>query len=212
MRSLVALGLVCGMTAPAWARPDGNNDRPPPPGMMRSDVQMRMPVDGRGDTMSQIRDARPEPWQRAERPQVDRAPTTPRMELPIRSDIAQKAHPGDARDMQPKPQGLDARVQNQKPANDRFGRPEAKPALPIRSDVMLKLEREGAEASSNGSLAKPVGQTAKDPAAATGSASKSQAQARDQQLTPHAKEMLCRTAGVCLPQAHATDDSEDKTE
>jgi hypothetical protein len=164
---------------------------------MRSDVQMRMPVDGRGDTMSQVRDARPEPWQHAERPQVDRAPTTPRMDLPLKSEVAQKAHPGDARDMQPKPQGLDARVQNQKPTGDRFGRPEAKPALPIRGDVMLKLEREGAEAASTGSAAKPAGQGAR------GAATK---------MTPQDKEMLCRMAGVCMPQGHASDDNEDKTE
>jgi len=198
MRSLVALGLVCGMTAPAWARPDGNNDRPPPPGMMRSDVQMRMPVDGRGDTMSQIRDARPEPWQRAERPQVDRAPTTPRMELPLRSDIAQKAHPGDARDMQPKPQALDARMQNQKPADDRMGRPEQKPTLPIKIEVSMKQHggEVAQEAASGGSTA----QQKKASAPATA------------KMTPHDRDMLCRTAGVCLPQSHATDDSEDKTE
>jgi hypothetical protein len=199
MRSLVALSLVCGMAAPALARPDGNNDRPPPPSVMRSDVQMRMPVDGRGDTMSQVRDARPEPWQHAERPQVDRAPTTPRMDLPLKSEVAQKAHPGDARDMQPKPQGLDARAQNQKPATDRMGRAEQKPALPIKTEILMKQEhgdnRDAATAPAAGSAAKQS--SAQKPAAT---------------MTAHDRDMLCRMSGVCLPQAHAGDDVEDKTE
>lgn len=194
MRSLIALGLVCGVTAPAWARPDGNNDRPPPPSMMRQEVQMRMPVDGRGDTASMMRDARPEPWQRAERPQQAERPTTQRMDLPLKSDVAQKAHPGDTRDMQPKPQGLDARMQNQKPAGDRLGRPEQKPALPIKIEVSMKQHggEVAQEAASGGSTAKKTAQGAK--------------------MNPHDREMLCRTAGVCLRQSHATDDSEDKTE
>jgi hypothetical protein len=193
MRSLFALSLVCGMTAPALARPDGN-DRPPPPSMMRSEVQMRMPVDGRGDTASMARDARPDPWQRAEKPQVDRAPTSARAELPLKSDVAQKAHPGDARDMQPKPQGLDARMQNQKPADDRYGRPEQKPALPIKIEVAMKQQGgEIGEGNASGSAAKK---------SASGGA----------KMTPHDRDMLCRTAGVCLPASHATDDTEDKTE
>ena len=201
MRSLVVLGLVGGLTAIAWARPDGNNDRPPPPGMMRQEVQMRMPVDGRGDTMMPMREARPEPWQRPERPQAER-PSSQRMDLPFKSDVAQKAHPGDSREMTPKPQALDARVQNQKPAGDRMGRADVKPALPIKTEVMMKQQhgdnRDGASTA---------------PAAAAGSAAKSTASAQKQQvMTPHDKEMLCKMTGVCLPQAHATDDVEDKTE
>ena len=138
MRSFLALSLVAGLTAPAWARPDGNNDRPPPPSMMRQEVQMRMPVDGRGDTPSMMRQSRPEPWQRAERPQAER-PSTQRMDLPLKSDIAQKAHPGDARDVTPKPQALDARVQDQKPAGDRMGRPVEKPALPIKTSLLFSM-------------------------------------------------------------------------
>ncbi|HXU72055.1 MAG TPA: hypothetical protein VN947_22135 [Polyangia bacterium] len=201
MRSLIALGLVCGMTAPAWARPDGNNDRPPPPSMMRQEVQMRMPVDGRGDTASMMREARPEPWQRPSqeaRPQQAERPTQQRMNLPLKSDVAQKAHPGDARDMQPKPQALDARMQNQKPADDRMGRPEQKPTLPIKIEVSMKQHggEVAQEAASGGSTA----QQKKASAPATA------------KMTPHDRDMLCRTAGVCLPQSHATDDSEDKTE
>lgn len=199
MRSLIALSLVCGVTAPAWARPDGNNDRPPPPSMMRQEVQMRMPVDGRGDTASMMRDARPEPWQRAERPQQAERPTTQRMDLPLKSDVAQKAHPGDARDMQPKPQALDARMQNQKPTDDRMGRPEQKPTLPIKIEVSMK--QHGGEVAQE--------------AAAGGSAAKSSSSKTAQgatKMTPHDRDMLCRTAGLCLPQLHATDDSEDKTE
>jgi hypothetical protein len=203
MRSLIALSFVVGLAAPAWARPDGNNDRPPPPSMMRSDVQMRMPVDGRGDTMAPMRESRPEPWQRATnevaRPQVDRAPTgAQRMDLPFKADVMQKAHPGDAREMTPRPQALDARAQAQTPASDRMGRPEAKPALPIKTDVMMKQQhgdnRDGATASPSGSAGK---QTAAG------------AQAK---MTPKDREMLCKMAGLCLPQARATDDVEDKTE
>src|SRR5437016_5856485 len=126
MRSLIALSLVAGLTAAAWARPDGNNDRPPPPSMMRSEVQMRLPVDGRGDTVAPMRESRPEPWQRAERgPQSNRAPTgARRLDLPLKSEVMHKAHPGDQRDVTPKPQALDARAQQQKPAGERMGRPE----------------------------------------------------------------------------------------
>jgi len=198
MRSFLALSIVAGLAAPAWARPDGNNDRPPPPSMMRQEVQMRMPVDGRGDTPSMMRDFKPEPWQRAERP-VDRAPTSAqRMDLPFKSEVAQKAHPGDTRDVTPKPQGLDARVQDQKPAGDRMGRPVEKPALPIKTEVMMKQQhgdnRDGASTA---------------PAASSQSAAKKPATAT---MTPHDRELLCKMAGVCLPQAHATDDVEDKTE
>lgn len=210
MRSFIALSLVAGLTAPAWARPD-NNDRPPPPSMMRSDVQMRLPVDGRGDTMAPMRESRPEPWQRptneAARPQVDRAPTgAQRMDLPLKSDVMQKAHPGDRREENAKPQALDARVQNQKPAGDRMGRPEAKPALPIKIDVMMKQQHGDNGDSSTapaGSAAKPVG--AKQPAG-------QQQRPATAGMTPHDRQMLCKMAGLCLPQAHATDDVEDKTE
>ncbi len=195
MRSLIALSLVCGMTAPAWARPDGNNDRPPPPSMMRSEVQMRMPVDGRGDTASMARESRPDPWQHADKPQADRAPTNAqKVDLPLKSDVAQKAHPGDARDVQPKPQGLDARMQAQKPADDRLGRPEQKPALPIKIEVAMK--QQGGEIGEGG---------------ASGSAAKKSASGGSK-MTPHDRDMLCRTAGVCMPASHATDDTEDKTE
>jgi hypothetical protein len=200
MRSFLALSLVAGLAAPAWARPDGNNDRPPPPSMMRQEVQMRMPVDGRGDTPSMMRDYKPEPWQRAERPAQDRAPTgAQRMDLPFKSEVAQKAHPGDARDMTPKPQGLDARVQDQKPAGDRMGRPEQKPALPIKTEVMMKQQHgDNRDGASTAPAAGASQSAAKQPATAT--------------MTAHDREMLCKMAGLCLPQARATDDVEDKTE
>ena len=199
MRSLIALSLVGGLAAPALARPDSSNDRPPPPSMMRQEVQMRMPVDGRGDTMAPVRESRPEPWQRAERPAQDRAPTgAQRMDLPLKSNVAQKAHPGDSREMAPKPQGLDARVQNQKPADDRMGRPEQKPALPIKTEVMMKQQHGDNRDSST--------------VPAASSAGRSSARSSTAKMTPHDRDMLCRMSGVCLPQAHATDDVEDKTE
>ena len=201
MRSLIALSLVGGLTAPAWARPDGNNDRPPPPSMMRSDVQMRMPVDGRGDTVAPMRESRPEPWQRAERPQAERAPSgAQRADLPFKSDVMQKAHPGDQREMAPKPQALDARAQNQAPAGDRMGRPEAKPTLPIKTEVMMKQQH---------------GDNRDSSPASSGSAAKSSASsstASHATMSSHDRQMLCKMAGLCLPQAHATDDVEDKTE
>ncbi len=190
MRSLVALSLLGGLCAPAWARPD--NDRPPPPSMMRNEVQMRMPVDGRGETQMMMRDARPEPWQRAERPQAERPPTSARTELPLKADVAMKAHPGDAREMTPKPQALDARTVDAKPAGDRMGRPEAKPALPIKTDVAMKMQ----------------GGDSREPTAA-----KSQGTTKDasghRAMTAHDKQMLCRMAGVCFPAQKDSDDTED---
>ena len=122
MRSLIALSLVGGLAAPAWARPDGNNDRPPPPSMMRS---------GCADAHARRRARRHDGADAREpagavaarrRPQADRAPTgAQRMDLPLKSDVAQKAHPGDSRDMAPKPQALDARAQSQKPATRSHG-------------------------------------------------------------------------------------------
>ncbi|HEX9102106.1 MAG TPA: hypothetical protein VF997_07880, partial [Polyangia bacterium] len=149
------------MTATAWARPDGNNDRPPPPGMMRQEVQMRLPVDGRGDTMGPMRESRPEPWQHAERPAQDRAPTGVQRDLPLKSDVAQKAHPGDQREVAQKPQGLDARAQPQKPADDRMGRPVGKPALPIKTEIMMKQQhgdnRDGASTAPSAASAAKEG-------------------------------------------------------
>ena len=201
MRSFIALSLVAGLSAPAWARPDGNNDRPPPPSMMRSEVQMRMPVDGRGDTVSPMRESRPDPWQRADRPQADRAPTAAtRMDLPLKSDVMQKAHPGDQREVTGKPQALDAKAQNQKPAGDRMGRPEQKPELPIKTEVMMKQQHGDNRDSSPSS---------------SGSAAKQQSSAQKRgtaSMTSHDRDMLCKMAGLCLPQAHAGDDVEDKTE
>src|SRR2546421_11602115 len=104
MRSLIALSLVGGLAAPAWARPD--NDRSPPPSVMRQEVQVRMPIDGRGDMVVPLRESRPEPWQRAERPTQDRAPTgAQRMDLAFKRDVAQKAQPGGSRGMAQKRQG-----------------------------------------------------------------------------------------------------------
>ncbi|HEX6835856.1 MAG TPA: hypothetical protein VF334_04750 [Polyangia bacterium] len=103
--------------------------------------------------------------------------------------------------MSPKPQALDARAQNQKPVDDRMGRPVEKPALPIKTEIMMKQQhgdnRDGAST-----------------APAAGSAAKSSSAQRPSTaiMTPHDRQMLCKMAGVCLPQAHATDDVEDKTE
>lgn len=197
MRSLVVLSLVGGLTAIAWARPDGNNDRPPPPSMMRQEVQMRMGVDGRGDTMGSMRESRPEPW-RVDRPQAERPVTgAQRPDLPLKSEVLQKARPGDQRDMSPKPQALDARAQKQKPVDDRMGRPAEKPALPIKTEIMMKQQHGD---NRDGASTPAASASATKPAAATAT------------MTSHDRQMLCKMAGVCLPQAHATDDVEDKTE
>lgn len=189
MRRLAAFGLVAGLCAPALAHPD--HDRPPPPSMMRQEVQMRLPVDGRADTQSFVRDAKPEPWQRAERP-AERAPTgAQRMDLPLKSDVQQKLRPGDTRDTTPKPQALQARPVDAKPAGDRMGRPEAKPALPIKIDVAMKLS----------------GGDDREPSAAKPAAH--EAGARAAAMNPHDKQMLCKMAGVCLPQGKSSDDVED---
>lgn len=205
MRSLVALSLVGAVCGPAWARPDHDHV---PPGAFRSDVQMRMPVDGRGDSASQqLRDARPEPWQRAERP-VDRAPSgATRAELPLKSEIAQKAHPGDQREVTKTPPALEARAQNAKPADDRMGRPEQKPQLPIKIDVAMKMQHgDQLESTANPSVAKPVGQSS-----ATAQPRSQSGKPEPEAITAQQRQMLCHLAGVCLPAAHASDDVGDKT-
>ncbi len=127
---------------------------------------------------------------------MDRAPTgAQRMDLPLKSDVAQKARPGDRRDVAQKPQALDARAQSPKPAGDRMGRPAQKPALPIKTEVLIKQQHgdnRDAAAPATSRVAKPAGGSAR--------------------MTAHDRQMLCRMAGLCLPQAHATDDVEDKTE
>jgi hypothetical protein len=79
-----------------------------------------------------------------------------------------------------------------------MGRPAEKPALPIKTEVMMKQQhgdnRDGASSA---------------PAASSSSAAKKPATAA---MTAHDRTMLCKMAGLCLPQAHATDDVEDKTE
>jgi hypothetical protein len=212
MRSLIALSLVGAVCGPAWARPDHDQV---PPGAFNRDVQMRMPVDGRGDSAShQMREARPEPWQRAERPSapstMDRAPTgATRADLPLKSEIAQKAHPGDHREINARPQALDARAQTVTPANDRMGRPEAKPALPIKIDVAMKAQHgDQLEPSSNGKAAKPADQST---AKAVASSQKSDKGVHES-MSPDQKKMLCALAGVCLPQSIGSDDVEDKVE
>jgi hypothetical protein len=210
MRSLIALSLVGAVCGPAWARPDRDQV---PPGAFNRDVQMRMPVDGRGDSAShQMREARPggDPWQRAERPSAsanDRAPTgATRADLPLKSEIAQKAHPGDHREMNARPQALDARAQNAKPADDRMGRPEAKPALPIKIDVAMKAQHgDQLEPSSSGKAAKPADQSA------TASSQKSNKGVHES-MTADQRKMLCALAGVCLPMSVGSDDVEDKLE
>jgi hypothetical protein len=194
MRSLVALSLVGAVCAPAWARPDHDHI---PPGALRGDVQMRMPVDGRGDTASpMMRQDRPEPWQRAEKP-VDRPPTTAaRADLPLKPEVAQKAHPGDQREVAARPQALDARAQATQPGttSDRFGRPEARPQLPIKIDVAMKAQQ--------GDRLEP---------AAAAPAAKSSDKSAHQSITREQRELLCKATGVCLPMATASDDVEDKT-
>ncbi|MCU1276702.1 MAG: hypothetical protein JWM53_248, partial [bacterium] len=117
----------------------------------------------------------------------------------LKADVMQKAHPGDQREVTARPQALDARVQNQKPATDRMGRPEAQPALPIKTEVMMKQQHGD---NRDSSTASPAASAAKQIGASKGAAG----------MTPHDRDMLCKMAGLCLPEAHATDDVEDKTE
>ena len=205
MRSLVALSLVGAVCGPAWARPDHDRATPDrvPPGALRSEVQMRLPVDGRGDTAAQPAPARSQDaaWQRAERPQPDRAPTSaPRAALPLKADIAQKAHPGDHRDVNAAPPALDARAQNAKPADDRMGRPDAKPALPLKVDVVMKAQHgDQIEPTDAVKAARPSEQKA------------DKGKGQHDVLTAADRQMLCRLAGVCLPASAGSDDVEDKT-
>jgi hypothetical protein len=185
MRSLIALGLVAGLSAPAMARPD--HHRPPPPGALRSDMQMRMPTEMRVD--------KPEPWMRAERPQPERPPTSAqRADLPVKTEVMMKAHPGDSREVAAKPQGLAAQpTAAAKPADDRFGRPEAKPAVPLKTDVVIKMQAGDRTESA------PAARSA---AHAAGGGDK-------QPMTAKDKEMLCKMVGVCLPSGQHSDDPQD---
>ena len=209
MRSLVALSLVGAVCGPAWARPD--HDRAAtservPPGAFRSEVQMRMPVDGRGDTATQPRESKPEPWMRAERPQgtVDRAPTSaPRADLPLKAEIAQKAHPGDHRDGNAAPQALDARAEAAKPADDRMGRPAEKPALPLKVDVVMKAQ--------HGDQIEPTAQPGSGAAKSADQRAAPKGKPQHDAMTREQRQMLCQLAGVCFSAGAGSDDVEDKT-
>lgn len=205
MRTLIAFSLVGTLATTAWARPDHEHA---PPGAFRSEVQMRMPVDGRADTAAAARESRPDPWQRAEKP-AERGPSSAQAQLPLKSDIAQKAHPGDQREVSARPQALDARAQAQRPSGDLMGRSAAAPTLPIKTEVMMKAQHgDNREPSSSSSS------SAAKPADASGTRARNPQQSAPPRLnmTAHDREMICRQAGVCLPQSVASDDTEDKTE
>jgi hypothetical protein len=203
MRILIAFSVIAGVASAAWAKPDHDHV---PPGAFRSETQMRMPTDGRGDTVSRERSSRPDPWEHAARP-VERAPSSAQVQLPLKSEVAQKIQQGDHREVTGKPQALDARAQPQQPTTDRMGRTAAAPALPLKTEVLIQAQHGGdsreASSSSAAPNAKADDKRAKNP---------QHAPPPRLDMTAHDREMLCRQSGVCLPQGHATDDVEDKTE
>jgi hypothetical protein len=203
MRTIIAFSVTAAVATSAWARPDHDHV---PPGAFRSETQMRMPVDGRADTMVRERPNRPDPWEHAAKP-AEHAPSAAQSQLPLKSEVAQKAQQGDHREVAAKPQALDAKAQPQQPASDRMGRPEVKPALPLKTEIAIQAQHGGdsreASSSSSSPNAKPDDKRAKNP---------QQAPPPRLNMTAHDRQMLCRQAGVCLPQSVATDDVEDKTE
>lgn len=210
MRTLIAFSVVAGVASAAWARPDHDHV---PPGAFRSETQMRMPVDGRGETMERGQPARQDPWERAARPQstIDRAPPSAQPQLPLKSEIQQKAQQGDHREMAAKPQALDPQAQAAKPSTDRMGRPEAKPVLPLKTDIALRAQNGGDSREPSSSSAAP---NAKSPDDKDGKRARNPMLAKPPRLdmTAHDRQMLCRQVGLCLPQSAGSDDVEDKTE
>lgn len=207
MRILIAFSVIAGVASAAWAKPDHDHV---PPGAFRSETQMRMPSDGRGDTMMRERPSRPDPWERAGR-SVERAPSSAQPPLPLKSEVAQKVQQGDHREVTARPQALDAKAQPHKPApnpGDLMGRAAARPALPLKTDVAIQAQHGGDSREASSSSAAPNAKSddarrAKNP---------QQAPPPRLNLTAHDRDMLCQTSGVCLPQSRATDDVEDKTE
>ena len=203
MRILIAFSVIAGVASAAWAKPDHDHV---PPGAFRTETQMRMPVDGRGDTMTREKPSRPDPWEKQARP-AERAPTAAQAQLPLKSEVALKAQQGDHREVASKPQALDAKAQPQKPAGDLMGRAAAKPALPLKTEIAIQAQNGGdsreSSSSSAAPSAKPDDKRAKNP---------QQAKPPRLNMSAHDREMLCRQSGVCLPQSQATDDVEDKTE
>jgi hypothetical protein len=193
-KTLSLVGLSALVALPAFANP-WDHSAAPPPTTMRPEMQMRTNVDGRGD-LHEAPTGRAE-MPSASRPQAERM-THAQPQLPIRNDVAMRAHPGDQGE-DAAPAGPLARKDEvapaQKPNIDLMGRKEAGPPVQLKTQVMLKLQ--GEESPESDAAKGSLGQ---------GGASK------QRPISAQEQKMLQKKLGMRLPgPAIGSDDPDDKT-
>jgi hypothetical protein len=188
--------LACGLALPAAAQPPFDRGAAPPPQTMRPDFQLRSNTDGRGD-LHESAMARPE-LPAAARPAPERL-THKESPLPLRNDVALRARPGDEGDnaSTSQPSAPQTSQSSQPARDDRMGRAQPAPKIPLKTQISLRIEgEEGPDA-----VAPQSGQPGARADKAAPRQSKDQLKA------------FARHTGISLPfNNEATDDVEDKTE
>jgi hypothetical protein len=190
-RVLTVVGLSLALALPAAAQPPFE----PPPQVMRPDFQIRSSTDGRAD-LHETPVARPElpaPAQRAA-PEIMAHKD---VQLPIRNDVALRARPGDDGENASQAQLPQAQATTPAPArDDRMGRAEPAPKLPLKTQIALRIEgEEGADAAPA-----PRGQL--------GAQDKS-----TQRMSPAQQKAFAKHTGINLPfNGEGSDDASDKAE
>jgi hypothetical protein len=194
--TLFTAASALALSLPAWANPP----RDPPPQVMRPDIQLHNSTDGRGDmheaaarNMEPPAAVKPAPESLSHRD----------MQLPIKSEVAMKARPGDDKDNATGQQVVKANPQSQPAArDDRMGRPDAPPPVQIKTQVMLKLQGDESPEGGKVSTQLPTG-------AAKGTG-------EQKALKPHSRQELesfSKHTGLKLPfDPEGSDDADDKVE
>jgi hypothetical protein len=206
---LLAVGFTIGLAGTAGARPWDHDHSAAPTHGLRPEIANRIQVDGRADR-AQEHVSRPEPSARPQARPDNNVGQAKHFALPLKSDIAMKARPGDDRESGAAKSPTAKPVDQSNAVDNSFGRVKSHFALPLKRDIALKArpgdDREdsrptGAMASTKDAHAEKIlgkhGITFNSAARPTSASD---------------KLSLCRHTGVCLPSASGSDDTEDKTE
>jgi hypothetical protein len=185
----VSLAGMLLLATPALANPWDHS--------MRPEVQMRAAQDGRADLHESPVASRPEP-QAAVRPAPE-VMTHRDATLPIKNEISLRARPGDEGDNASNAQAPVTKTPLSQGANDRMGRAEPSIPMPMKTEILLRVQ----------------GEAGPDSAVTHGSSApgaKADKQGNRPLSRAQMKEFIKRT-GVNLPlPAEGSDDVEDKTE